>query len=70
MLPKESPKLTRLVTIDGASFTVPEDRIEAKVDEVDVVVTRTITHKQVLEDIMAELPDSIKEIVADTILHA
>jgi hypothetical protein len=49
---------------------VPEDRIESKVDEVDVVVTRTITHKQALEDVMNELPDSVKEIVADIILHA
>lgn len=70
MLPKDPPKLTRLVTIDGTSFTVPEDKIEAKVDEVDVVVSRTITHKQALEDVMNELPEGIKEIVANMILHA
>jgi len=49
---------------------VPEDKIEAKVDEVDVVVSRTITHKQALEDVMNELPEGIKEIVANMILHA
>jgi hypothetical protein len=49
---------------------VPEDKIETKVDEIDVVVTRTITHKQPLQDVIGEFPDSIKEIVANMILHA
>lgn len=70
LLPKDPPTLTRLVTTDGVSFTVPADLIETKVDETDVKVTRTITHKQALEDVMEELPDGIKEIVANIILHA
>ena len=59
--------LTRSSTYHGVSFTVPVEQINVEVDETSVEVKRTITHTQPLSEILDELPDSIKEIVAASI---
>ena len=43
------------------------EQINVEVDETSVEVKRTITHTQPLSEILDELPDSIKEIVAASI---
>ena len=59
--------LTRTSTYHGVTFTVPLEQINVEVDETSVEVKRTITHTQPVSEILDELPDSIKEIVAATI---
>lgn len=59
--------LTRSSTYHGVHFTVPVEQINVQVDETNVEVKRNITHMQPLSEILDELPDSIKEIVAASI---
>lgn len=59
--------LTRSTTYHGVPFTVPHEQINVEVDETNVEVKRTILHTQPLTDILDDLPDTIKEIVAGTL---
>jgi len=64
MLPNTIPNLTRTITMGSTQFTVPLGHIEAKVDDTDVKIDRTAGTKQLLEDILDDFPDAIREIVA------
>jgi hypothetical protein len=58
------PNLTRSRTIGSTHFTVPEDQIEAQVGDTTVKISRTQGSIQLLEDILEDFPDDIREIVA------
>ena len=63
-LPNTIPNLTRSQTIGLSTFTVPYDHIEAQIGDTTVKINRTHAQMQLLEDILDDFPDDIKEIVA------
>ena len=63
-LPNTIPNLTRTLTMGSAQFTVPVGHIEAKVDDMDIKIERTEGTKQLLEELLDDFPDAIREIVA------
>lgn len=64
LLPDTIPNLTRSQTIGSTHFTVPHDQIEAQVGDTTVKISRTHGQIQLLEEILEDFPDDIKEIVA------
>jgi hypothetical protein len=64
LLPNEIPNLTRSRTIGLNQFTVPVEQIEAQVGDTTIKIERTVGTIQLLEDILDDFPDDIKEIVA------
>lgn len=64
VLPNEIPTLTRSQTIGSTHFTVPLEHIEAQVGDTTIKIDRTAGSIQLLEDILDDFPDDIKEIVA------
>lgn len=67
LLPDTIPNLTRTRTIGSTAFTVPLDQIEAQVGDTTVKISRTHGQVQLLEEILDEFPDEIREIVATRI---
>lgn len=61
------PPLVRTKTVAHPMPQALEPMIEYKEGDVTIKVTRTPTHHQPVEDILDDLPDSIKEIVSSVL---
>lgn len=66
-LPTQPPPLVRTNSVAHPMPVALEPLIEYQEGEVTIKVTRTPIHHQQVEDILDDLPDSIKEIVSSVL---